>query len=326
MSRPPLLTAVDLRKTFKVSGQNRSTRFLTALDGVSMNLAAGETLGIAGESGCGKSTLAKTMASLSQPDSGEVLYKGTPLSQLGQSDRNVFRRKTQMIFQDPFSSLNPRMRVGDSIAEPLVIAGVPTKQQRDELARIMVSVGLPLETLNRFPDEFSGGQRQRIGIARALAASPEILIADEPVSSLDISIQAQIINILLQMKHDNALSMMIVSHNLLILRHICDRIIIMYLGAVVECGSASELFSRCRHPYTEALIAAIPGMSTSADSKTKLLQDDLPSALSIPAGCRFHPRCRHATDICRREIPALTDFAAEHSAACHLSEALYGQN
>ena len=324
MNRPDLLSAVNLHKTFKVAGQNRSARFLTALDGVSLHLAAGETLGIAGESGCGKSTLAKIIAGLLLPDSGDVLYKGTPLSQLGQSDRKVFRHKTQMIFQDPFSSLNPRMRVGDSISEPLVITGMPAAQQRTELARLMASVGLPFDSANRFPDEFSGGQRQRIGIARALAAAPEILIADEPVSSLDISIQAQIINILLQMKLDSALSMMIVSHNLLILRHICDRIIIMYLGAVVESGPAAGLFNRCRHPYTEALIAAIPGLNASAAAKGELLQDDLPSALSIPPGCRFHPRCRHALDICRREVPQLVEYAPGHTAACHLSEALYG--
>jgi oligopeptide/dipeptide ABC transporter ATP-binding protein len=324
MTEPNLLCAVNLHKKFKVSGQNHSTRFLTALDQVSLHISAGETLGIAGESGCGKSTVAKIMAGLLLPDSGDVLYKGTPLSQLGKSDRKIYRQKTQMIFQDPFSSLNPRMRVGDSISEPLVISGMPASLQRTELARIMASVGLPYDSANRFPDEFSGGQRQRIGIARALAASPEILIADEPVSSLDISIQAQIINILLQMKQESALSMMIVSHNLLILRHICDRIIIMYLGAIVECGPAAELFSKCRHPYTEALIAAIPGLNASDASKGVLLHDDLPSALSIPPGCRFHPRCRHAIDLCRSEVPKMTEYAAGHTAACHLSEALFG--
>ncbi len=324
MNDIPLLRAVALHKTFKVSAQGHSTRVLTALDQVSLHLSAGETLGIAGESGCGKSTLAKIMAGLLKPDAGDVLYKGTELSQLGRSEQTAFRRKTQMIFQDPFSSLNPRMRVGDSIAEPLKIAGIPVPSQRAELARIMAAVGLQSDTVNRFPDEFSGGQRQRIGIARALAASPDILIADEPVSSLDISIQAQIINILLQMKTDFALSMMIVSHNLLVLRHICDRIIIMYLGAVVECGPAVELFDKFRHPYTEALIAAIPGLNASAASKGELLRDDLPSALSIPAGCRFHPRCRHAVEICRHEVPNLVEYTDGHSAACHLSRQLYG--
>ena len=324
MNETALLKAVDLRKTFKVSAQNHSTCFLTALDQISMQLSAGETVGIAGESGCGKSTLAKVMAGLLAPNSGNVLYKGTPLSQLDKNTWRTFRRKTQMIFQDPFSSLNPRMRVGDSISEPLIIAGMAAPQQRAELERIMAAVGLNIDAVNRFPDEFSGGQRQRIGIARALAASPEILIADEPVSSLDISIQAQIINIMLQMKIDFALTMMIVSHNLLILRHICDRIIVMYLGAIIESGPASGLFRRCRHPYTEALIAAIPGLQVSAAVKSNLLRDDLPSSLAIPAGCRFHPRCRHAVERCRHEIPKMLEYASGHSAACHLSKSLYG--
>lgn len=322
MNTSPVLSAVELCKNFKISSRSHSTRSLTALDQVSLHLNSGETLGIAGESGCGKSTLAKIMAGLLLPDSGNVYYKGEVLSHLGKEDTVVFRRKTQMIFQDPFSSLNPRMRIGDSISEPFTIAGMPDQQQRNELSRIMSAVGLPDNTANRFPDEFSGGQRQRIGIARALAAFPEILIADEPVSSLDISIQAQILNILLQMKHEFALSMMIVSHNLLVLRHICDRIIVMYLGIVVENGPASEIFRRCRHPYTEALIAAIPGLHASSATKTELLQDDLPSALSIPSGCRFHPRCRHAIDICRHEVPLL-EYSNGHAAACHLSSKLY---
>ena len=307
MSESQILSAVDLHKTFRVSTQSHSHGFLTALDKVSLYLSSGETLGIAGESGCGKSTLAKVMAGLLMPDTGDVYYKGIKLSHLEKNDQATFRRKTQMIFQDPFSSLNPRMRIGDSISEPLKIAGIPAPQQRTELARIMAAVGLSGDAANRFPDEFSGGQRQRIGIARALAASPEILIADEPVSSLDISIQAQIINILLQMKRDFALSMMIVSHNLLVLRHICDRIIIMYLGAIVE-----------------ALIAAIPGVRVSDTSKDELLHDDLPSALALPPGCRFHPRCRHAVDICRHEVPQLVEYASGHTAACHLSKQLYG--
>lgn len=324
MSSNHLLSAVDVQKTFKVAARSHSTRILTALDHVSLHLSEGETLGIAGESGCGKSTLAKVMAGLLTPNAGSVLYNGTPLAQLDKNDRQLFRLKTQMIFQDPFSSLNPRMRVGDSITEPLKITGVSAARQRSELARILSAVGLPVEAANRFPDEFSGGQRQRIGIARALAAAPEILIADEPVSSLDISIQAQIINILLRMKLDFKLSLMIVSHNLLVLRHICDRIIIMYLGIIVESGPAAKLFSHYRHPYSAALIAAIPGLTASTTSKEELLRDDLPSALSIPPGCRFHPRCRYAIELCRHEVPQLIEYASGHAAACHLSEKLYG--
>lgn len=323
MNTCPILSAVDLRKTYKISARSHSSRVLTALDGVSIQLSTGETLGVAGESGCGKSTLAKVLAGLLPPDCGDVLYKGTSLSRLEQSAGKAFRRRTQMIFQDPFSSLNPRMRIGDTIAEPLIISGLPAEARRQELFRLMAAVGLPEEAANRFPDEFSGGQRQRIGIARALAASPEILIADEPVSSLDISIQAQIINIMLQMKDEFSLSMMIVSHNMLVLRHICDRIIIMYLGAIVECGPAMEIFRRCRHPYTEALIAAIPGVGVSSATENRLLRDDLPSASSIPAACRFHPRCPHAEDICRRKTPEMTEFSKNHTAACHFSSQLY---
>ena len=319
-----ILAGTDLVKKFKVSSRNSSNTTLTALDGVTLQIGIGETLGIAGESGCGKSTLAKVMAGLLPPDGGTVSYRNMPLSDLSGDNRANFRRSTQMIFQDPFSSLNPRMRIGDSISEPLKIAGMTATRQREEVARIMNTVGLDAELLNRFPDEFSGGQRQRIGIARALAASPEILIADEPVSSLDISIQAQIINLLMQMKIDFNLSMMIISHNLMVLRHVCDRIIIMYLGSVVECAPASALFKRCRHPYTEALIAAIPGIIDSPHDNIALLNDDLPSPTNIPAGCRFNPRCRHAVDVCRLVSPLLTEYADGHTAACHLSKQLFG--
>ncbi len=320
----PILSAVDLTKTYQVSTGTHGRRRLTALDRVSLQLGSGETVGIAGESGCGKSTLAKVLAGLLMADSGTVFYKGTPVAELNSVEARLFRRSTQMIFQDPFSSLNPRMRIGDSIREPLIIAGLPPEIQQRELERHMAAVGLPMDASNRFPDEFSGGQRQRIGIARALAASPSILIADEPVSSLDISIQAQIINILLEMKREFTLSMVIVSHNLLVLRHLCDRIIIMYLGTIVESGPAEKLFQSCRHPYTEALIAAIPGIHTAMSGGRELLQDDIPSPLDLPSGCRFHPRCRHAAHICRTTPPVLTEYPGHHSTACHRSEELYG--
>lgn len=324
MNDAAILTGSDLVKTFKTSSRQTGSKLLTALDGVSLQLWQGETLGVAGESGCGKSTLAKVMAGLMIPDQGIISYKGSALPEMGREEQLQFRRTTQMIFQDPFSSLNPRMRIGDSISEPLGIAGMPAGRQREETLRIMATVGLGGDVMDRFPDEFSGGQRQRIGIARALAAKPEILIADEPVSSLDISIQAQIINLLQQMKCDFNLSMMIISHNLMVLRHICDRISIMYLGIVVELSTASELFSRCRHPYTEALIAAIPGFKNHEQPVTQILSDDVPSPINIPSGCRFHPRCRYAEMVCRQTTPVLTEYAPGHAAACHLSKQIFG--
>lgn len=324
MNESVILAGDGLVKKFIISSRRASSNMLTAVDGVDLTLNRGESLGIAGESGCGKSTLSKIMAGLLKPDHGAVSYKGSSLTGLSGDGFSQFRRSTQMIFQDPYSSLNPRMRIGDSISEPLGIAGMSVERQRAELTRIMNSVGLDENVRNRFPDEFSGGQRQRIGIARALAANPEILIADEPVSSLDISIQAQIINLLLQMKSDLNLSMIMVSHNLMVLRHLCDRIIIMYLGVVVESASAPDLFNRCRHPYTEALLAAIPGLGNGQNSREKILNDDLPSSMSIPGGCRFHPRCRYAADICQKEVPKLFEYASRHTAACHFSKQIYG--
>jgi peptide/nickel transport system ATP-binding protein len=228
-----------------------------------------------------------------------------------------------MIFQDPFSSLNPRMRIADIIAEPLVIAGMPGTDIRSSVARLMETVGLNPELAQRFPDEFSGGQRQRIGIARALAAAPTVLIADEPVSSLDISIQAQIINLLQEMKSSFSLSLVIISHNLSVLRHMCDRVSIMYLGIIVEQASATDLFRQCRHPYSEALIAAIPKVTVGAPQSAVILSGDLPSPLSIPSGCRFHPRCRYAAEICRTEVPRLIEREPGHTSACHRAESIY---
>src|SRR6185369_17185213 len=253
-----ILEASHLQKQFKLTTPTTKGTVLTAVDDVCLKLAEGETLGIAGESGCGKSTLGKLLSGLLQPDHGEVQYLGTPLTSLSCVEYGEFRRSTQMIFQDPFSSLNPRMRICDIIAEPLTIAGTSTSDIRTTVVSLMTTVGLNPELAQRFPDEFSGGQRQRIGIARALAASPRILIADEPVSSLDISIQAQIINLLQEMKTNFNLSLIMISHNLSVLRHMCDRVSIMYLGIIVEQASAADLFKQCLHPYTEALIAAIP--------------------------------------------------------------------
>ncbi len=318
-----ILKAVHLQKLFKLTSPTTKGAILTAIDDVSLGLGKGETLGIAGESGCGKSTLGKILAGLIQPNHGEVQYQGLPLQSLSRHDFNTFRRTTQMIFQDPFSSLNPRMRIADIIAEPLVISGASTTGISASVAKLMNTVGLNPDLAQRFPDEFSGGQRQRIGIARSLAASPRILIADEPVSSLDISIQAQIINLLQQMKTDFDLSLIMISHNLSVLRHMCDRVIIMYLGIIVEYAPAVNLFRQCQHPYTEALIAAIPKVSMSPRIASGILTGDLPSPLAIPIGCRFHPRCRYAADICKIETPQLIERASGHASACHFATTIF---
>ncbi len=321
----PILSASHIRKRFTITTPSSPGTVLTAVDDVSLDLYSGETLGIAGESGCGKSTLAKILAGLLHPDQGEISYQGTQLTSLSRSETTAFRRTTQMIFQDPFSSLNPRMRIGDIIAEPLELAGMSPGDQRKKVSELLETVGLNIQHVERFPDEFSGGQRQRIGIARALAASPSVLIADEPVSSLDISIQAQIINLLLEMKSDFDLSLIMVSHNLSVLRHMCDRVMIMYLGIIVEYAPAAELFLHCRHPYTEALIAAIPRIDPEPHKHALLLADDLPSPLAVPGGCRFHPRCRYAKEVCSREVPALIEGKHGHASACHFADTLFPQ-
>ncbi|HPX62027.1 MAG TPA: ATP-binding cassette domain-containing protein [Deltaproteobacteria bacterium] len=316
----PILSANAIIKQFQVKSATASGGLLRAVDGVSLDIFHGETVGIAGESGCGKTTLGKIMAGLLNPDQGTVSFHGRPLADMNRQEYGLFRRQTQMIFQDPFSSLNPRMRIGDTIGEPLLLAGIRDRAtRRAKTETIMQSVGLTSDHFNRFPHEFSGGQRQRIGIARALSADPAVIIADEPVSSLDISIQAQIINLLQEMKSAFNLSLAIVSHDLSVLRHLCDRVCIMYLGAVVETAPASLLFSNCRHPYTEALISAVPRINPGATRRATVLKDDIPSPLNIPSGCRFHPRCRYARDICRHTPPPLEEKQPGHLAACHFS-------
>jgi len=324
-SSSPLLSGINLLKRFRVgAGPASQTGVLTSVDGIDIEIRKGETVGIAGESGCGKSTLGKLLAGLLPPDGGEVRYCGKAIQTLPAAERARFRQRTQMIFQDPYSSLNPRMRIGDSIAEPMVIAGSRSGEEiRAAMFGILEAVGLEPKHIDRFPDEFSGGQRQRIGIARALASSPEIIIADEPVSSLDISIQAQIINLLQTMKTEHRLTMAIISHDLSVLRHVCDRVLVMYLGVIVESAPADQVFQHFRHPYTEALIAAIPRITGEHRHAAAPLSGDLPSPLAIPGGCRFHPRCRYAADICRTTQPPLEEKRIGQFAACHLSNNIY---
>lgn len=323
----PLLAAKELVKCFplrKEHGFGRQAE-LRAVDGVSLALYDGETVGIAGESGCGKSTMARMLCGLLPPDSGTVQFRGTGLTMLDREQRLTYRRAVQMIFQDPFSSLNPRLRIGDAIAEPLALhTALPAEVRRAQTAELMTRVGLSADLYDRFPHEFSGGQRQRIGIARALAASPQILIADEPVSSLDISIQAQIINLLLELKASRNLTMLIISHDLNVLRHLCDRIAVMYLGTLVELAPARSLMSDCRHPYTAMLLEAIPRLHAATPSFLPCTESSISTETTDHRqGCRFHPRCPHARELCRNNRPVLHETAPGHWTACHRSTELF---
>jgi len=295
-----------------------------AVEQLSISLLQGETLGLAGESGCGKSTVAKLLTGLIQPDAGHVDFRGKDIKKIEQAEYKIFRRSVQMVFQDPFSSLNPRIRIGDTIAEPLQIHNLCKKSSlREKTVEIMESVGLDSELYDRFPHEFSGGQRQRIGIARALAAEPKILIADEPVSSLDISIQAQIINLLQMLKKKHGLSMLMVSHDLGVLRHTCDRIAVMYLGRLVEVASTEEIFSQSRHPYTQTLLAAMPHIKKRDDLKAVSLSvSDINPSNTGTNGCHFQSRCRYTEERCQNEKPALLDCSPGHAVACHFARNL----
>ncbi len=299
-------------------------RTLTAVADVSITLAQGETLGIAGESGCGKSTLAKLIMGLMPPSSGDVLFRGTRLSAMTTNELTTFRHAVQIIFQDPFSSLNPRMRIGDIIGEPLLIHKISSgKDLQEGVIALMQQVGLGPELMVRYPHEFSGGQRQRIGIARALAAGPQVLIADEPVSALDLSIQAQILNLLMELKQTLGLSFVFIAHDLSVVRHISDRIAIMYLGRIVEIGPRDAVFSAFRHPYTEALISAIPQIQSPGGSKRIVLSGDVPSPLAIPAGCPFNSRCPYVKERCRQERPLLEEIEPGHFVACHFCNEIF---
>lgn len=324
--KQPLIETRGISKSFQVkTGPFRGPVPLRAVNDVTLSLNEGETLGLAGESGSGKSTLGKLLIRLLNPDAGSAMYRGRPLDSLHGKDLLGFRKDVQMIFQDPYSSLNPRMRVGDIIGEPLKIHGVGFDEgYRSKLVSLARRVGLTEEHLLRYPHEFSGGQRQRIGIARALAVSPRLIIADEPVSALDLSIQAQIINLLQELKAEFSLSFILIAHDLTVLRHMCDRIAVMYLGTIVETGNAKNVFNRCLHPYSEALLSAVPQVEGNGPKKRIILKGDIPSPLAPPSGCPFHPRCPYAVpEVCSVRVPPLEQKKSGHYAACHFSDRLY---
>jgi len=314
-----LLQIDDLYKSFPVQAGLGKTLEAKAVDGVSLAVARGEALGLVGESGCGKSTLGRLVLRLLEPTSGKVSFEGQDLGSLDKQELRALRKKMQIIFQDPFASLNPRMRVLEIITEPLVIHGLAKDRELEERgAALLGKVGLPVESLRRYPHEFSGGQRQRIGIARALASGPSFIVADEPVSALDVSVQAQIINLLDDLRDDLKLSFLFIAHDLNIVRHFSDRVVVMYLGKIMEIAPAEEIYRNPSHPYTEALLADIPVADPTAKKKHILLKGDIPSPTQIPPGCRFHTRCIYRFEPCDKIVPRATDLGNGHFVDCHL--------
>jgi oligopeptide transport system ATP-binding protein len=319
-----LLRATDVHRHFGVRGTGvvrREVASVRAVDGVSLEVRAGETLGLVGESGCGKSTLGRTLLRLTDMTSGRIEFEGRDISTLSRRALRPVRREMQMVFQDPYASLNPRKRVGAIVGMPLRIhKACPRSEVPARVRELLARVGLRPEHADRFPHEFSGGQRQRIGIARALALEPKLVIADEPVSALDVSVQAQVINLLEDLQDELGLTYVFVAHDLSVVRQVSDRIAVMYLGRLVEVGPAERVSTLPVHPYTEALLSAVPVPDPDVGARREriVLRGDVPSPLSPPSGCRFHPRCPHATEICRTEEPPLVPHrGAEHVAACH---------
>ncbi|WP_454813518.1 ABC transporter ATP-binding protein [Paraburkholderia fungorum] len=318
----PLLELKGLKKHFDLSGDwfPGERKYLKAVDGIDLRVAAGETLGIVGESGCGKSTTGNAMLRLIEPSAGDILFEGTSICGLSAGELRRRRKDFQMIFQDPFSSLNPRMRVMDLIAEPLrshhVLSG---DRLRRRVGELMDSVGLSQSFIERYPHEFSGGQRQRIGIARALALQPKLIVCDEVVSALDVSIQAQILNLLARLRSELNLTYIFISHGLPAVKHICTRIAVMYLGKIVELATREQLFGHPRHPYTEALLSAvpIPDPALARGRRRIVLEGDMPSPVDLPSGCRFHTRCAYAQEKCRLVEPELASGRDGHQVACH---------
>jgi peptide/nickel transport system ATP-binding protein len=294
---------------------------LRAVDGVSLTVERGENVGLVGESGCGKSTLGKTLLRLVDPSAGAIRFDGVEIGKLSQRQVRPYRRRMQMIFQDPFGSLNPRHTVGEILSAPLAVHGSGDRaERRRRVAAIVERVGLPAGAIHRYPHEFSGGQRQRIGIARALILEPELVICDEPVSALDLSIQAQILNLLIEMKQDFGLSFLFISHDLSVVRFFADRVLVMYLGRIVESAKAADIWSRPLHPYTRALIEAVPDPSRRRHAAP--LSGELPSPENVPSGCRFHPRCPLATELCSRVEPSPRTLGGGHLVTCHHAEGL----
>jgi|SRR5690348_13351186 len=318
---PPALEVRDLRKHFPIHKGllQRAAGTVYAVDGVSFTIKEGETLGLVGESGCGKSTVGRTVLRLLEPTDGTIRLGGSDITHLGKSELRPYRRQMQIIFQDPFSSLDPRMSAGAIVAEPLRVHGIAAGAAvREKTAELFERVGLRRAQMDNYPHQFSGGQRQRIGIARALALEPKLIVADEPVSALDVSIQAQVLNLMLDLQRKLGLAYLFISHNLAVVEHISHHIAVMYLGRIVECTDKRTLFTRPLHPYTEQLLLAVPVPDPRIKRQKRLLQGDVPSPVSPPPGCHFHTRCPYAVERCRIEAPELREVRPGQMVACHL--------
>ncbi|MGV8950882.1 MAG: ABC transporter ATP-binding protein [Cypionkella sp.] len=321
----PLLWVENLSKDFVAEHSlfGRTLKTVRAVDDVSLHIERGETLALVGESGCGKSTLGRLIMRLIEPTSGAVMLGDDTITGLSEKRLMPLRRRVQLVFQDPFASLNPRMTVGQTIGEPLMLHNiVPEAARADRVRELLTSVGLSPQHMDRYPHEFSGGQRQRIVIARALASEPELIICDEPVSALDVSIRSQVLNLLADLQREFGFSYLFISHDLSVVRHIADRVAVMYLGRIVEIGDTEAVFRTPRHPYTRALIASIPQPSPANRETMQPLEGDMPSPLNPPSGCHFHTRCPFVQDLCRRERPALISSQEHQPAACHFQDVI----
>ena len=317
-----ILEVDNLKKYFPIKGGlfRRTTTVVKAVDGVSFTVRRGETLGLVGESGCGKTTTGRSILRLEQPTAGEVVFDGKDVLKAGGRELKTLRRDMQIVFQDPYASLDPRITIGESIGEGLVIHGLGNAKERAERVRaVMERVGLHTAQANRYPHEFSGGQRQRIGIARALIMEPKLIVCDEPVSALDVSIQSQVLNLLRNLQREFGLTYLFIAHNLSVVEHISDRVGVMYLGKMVELTTSEALFREPLHPYTKALITAIPVPNPTIRRERIVLEGDVPSPINPPAGCRFHPRCWIAKDLCKEQDPAFEEQRKDHWVACHFA-------
>ncbi|GAA4854920.1 dipeptide ABC transporter ATP-binding protein [Paenibacillus vulneris] len=313
----PLLEIKGLKKYFGIGG-NLSKGAVKAVDGVSFTVNVGETLGIVGESGCGKSTVGRLALRLMDLTDGEIWFQGQSIGQWSQRQLKSVRKDMQCVFQDPYASLNPRISVGKAIAEPLVVqGGLSWKEAMKRSEQLLEMVGLSAQTARLYPHEFSGGQRQRIAIARAVSLNPKLIVADEPVSALDVSIQAQIVNLLGEMQEKTRVAYLFISHNLSVVRHISDQVAVMYLGQIVELANRDQLFDRPQHPYTQALLSSVPEPAMDSKRERIILKGEVPNAANPPSGCSFHPRCPHAAERCRTEKPAFREWEPGHYASCH---------